>query len=59
MTAERKLLSTGMPIEDIVSMCDSLRREGGLEEYVQQQESGDTCKCSKPGSCPGCPHKIR
>lgn len=59
MTAERKLLGTGAPVEDIISMCSSLRRDGGLEEYVQQEAGRHTCKCGKPGSCPDCPHKSR
>ena len=59
MTAERRLLGTGIPVEDIITMCGSLRRDGGLEEYVQQEESSHICRCGKPGSCPDCPNKIR
>ena len=59
MTAERKLLGTGAPAADIITMCDSLRRDGGLEEYVQQETGRHTCKCSGACRCPDCPNKKK
>ena len=38
MDEERRLLSIGFPLEDAISICFSMRREGTLSDFVYQQE---------------------
>lgn len=60
MTEERRLLRTGMPLEDIISTCHTLRRDGTLPEFVASEEAkrGDhQCKCGGTGNCPDCPNR--
>lgn len=54
MSEERRLLMAGMPLEDAISNCHAMRREGTLPEFVEQQEQGHTCKCGGVGICSGC-----
>lgn len=35
---ERRLMQLGWPIEDALTFCFSIRREGGLESFVKAQE---------------------
>lgn len=35
---ERRLLHIGFPIEDAITLCDSMRRSGELESFIQNQE---------------------
>ena len=58
MTYERRLLASGMPLEDAISNCHALRREGGLQEFVAKQEQ-HICQCGGTGHCPDCPNKDR
>lgn len=38
--SERRLLSIGFPLEDALTLCDSLRRDGSeLEAFVDDQET--------------------
>ena len=59
MTEERRLLTTGMPLEDIVSNCCAIRREGTLREFVEKCERQNACKCGGAGNCPDCPNRDR
>lgn len=54
MSDERRLLATGIPLEDAISMCHDMRRDGTLSEFVKNEESKHTCKCGGVGICPGC-----
>lgn len=54
MSDERRLAATGMPLEDAISMCHDMRRDGTLNEFVQDQEHKHVCKCGGVGICPGC-----
>lgn len=54
MSDERRLAATGMPLEDAISNCHAMRRDGTLEEFVQEQEQKHVCKCGGVGICPGC-----
>lgn len=38
MTEERRLMNAGIPLEDAISMCYDLRREGTLSEFVRSAE---------------------
>lgn len=38
MNEERRLMALGFPLEDAVTLCHSLRKEGTLEDFVRQQE---------------------
>lgn len=54
MTEERLLLSSGMPLEDAISMCNDLRREGAQPvKTVERNEHA--CACGGKCSCPDCP----
>lgn len=37
MYEEQFLISTGMPLDAALTLCHSLRREGLLEEFLQEQ----------------------
>lgn len=37
-TEERRLLAAGLPLDDIITICASMRREGGLSEFVAMAE---------------------
>ena len=53
MSDERRLAATGMPLEDAISMCHDLRREGTLKEVIHREEKR-ACKCGGAGICCGC-----
>lgn len=60
MTEERRLMAAGMPPEDAISMCNDLRRDGTLREFVQREESGrHVCRCGGVGICPDCPNRNK
>lgn len=35
---ERRLLHIGFPLEDAITLCSSMRRDGELETFIQYQE---------------------
>lgn len=47
MTDERRLVSIGVPLEDAITICLDLRRDGGLEEYIRGQESEYRRRCAR------------
>lgn len=59
MTEERRLMASGMPLEDAISNCHALRREGTLREFVAEHEEHHACKCGGAGNCPDCPNRER
>lgn len=59
MTDERRLLASGMPLEDAISNCYAMRREGTLPEFIRQQEKRHVCQCGGTGICPDCPNKSK
>lgn len=52
MTEERRLLATGMPLEDIISDCHALRREVPLKK----ENDRHVCKCGGAQRCQDCPN---
>ena len=38
MYEEMRLHSLGFPLEDALTLCDSLRKEGALKQFVEQLE---------------------
>ena len=38
MYEEMRLHSLGFPLEDALTLCDSLRKEGTLKEFVERLE---------------------
>lgn len=54
MSDERRLLAAGMPLEDAISMCDDLRREGTLREFVDDKEKERWHRCNCVGQCERC-----
>lgn len=61
MTEERRLLAAGMPLEDAISNCHAMRREGTLSDFVSNEEAKrhHICKCGGTGRCPDCPNKNK
>lgn len=59
MTEERRLMATGMPLEDAISNCYAMRREGNLREFVREKEQEHVCHCGGVGICPDCPNKNK
>lgn len=59
MTDERRLLAAGMPLEDAISNCHALRREGRLAEFVIREENRHICKCGGSGKCEDCPNRSK
>lgn len=45
MYEEQRLISIGVPFSEAISICHSLRKEGGLEAYIKEQEQAyrETC----------------
>lgn len=37
-TAERRLMAAGLPLDEAITLCQSMRREGGLAEFVAAAE---------------------
>lgn len=59
MTEERRLLATGMPLDEIICTCHALRRDGTLPEFVARREERHVCHCGGAGNCPDCPNKKK
>jgi len=38
MYEEQRLISFGYPLEDALTLCHSLRREGLLEKFIEEEE---------------------
>lgn len=38
MSDEMRLVSIGWPLEDALTFCFSARKEGSLEDFIQEQE---------------------
>lgn len=38
MYYEQRLISIGWPFDEAFGICRALRREGGLKEFVEEQE---------------------
>lgn len=59
MYEEQFLISKGCPLEDAVTLCHSLRREGKLEDFMRETESVCNCGNRHFGGCShvygGCP----
>lgn len=47
MTDERRLVSIGVPLEDAITICMDLRREGSLETYIRDQEAEYRRRCAR------------
>ena len=58
MTEERRLLATGMPLDEIINTCHALRRDSALPEFVADKER-HACRCGGAGNCPDCPNKKK
>ena len=40
---ERRLIAAGIPLDEAITICASMRREGGLAEFVAaMEERGDS-----------------
>lgn len=55
MYEEQRLVSIGFPLEDAVSVCHTLRKDGTLDEFVKAEEDKNrehACHCC--GKCAHC-----
>lgn len=55
MYEEQRLVSIGFPLEDAVSVCHALRKDGNLDEFVEAEENNHrnhVCHCF--GKCAHC-----
>lgn len=61
MTEERRLIATGMPLEDAISNCHAMRRNGKLDKFVRTEEHNNrhVCKCGGSNDCADCPNKNK
>lgn len=60
MHEERELIARGIPIEDAITMCNSMRRTGELAEYMRETRAKPhACTCGGKCSCHDCPHKKK
>ena len=44
---ELRLISIGFPLSEALSICYSLKKEGTLEEFIQQQEKEYRKQCEQ------------
>lgn len=47
MYDELRLVAIGFPLEDAVSICYSMRKEGDLEDFIHQQEELYRNRCAR------------
>lgn len=47
MKEELRLISIGFPLSEAVSICYSLRKDGTLEQFIQEQEKKYRRECEK------------
>lgn len=60
MYEERELLARGYPLEDAITMCNSMRRTGELDEFIVNTcKKPHVCTCGGKGNCPDCPNLAR
>ncbi len=63
MSEERRILEAGVPLEDAISLCHALRREGSLSDFASRLETEcrnrRLCRCGGKGTCPDCPNRNR
>lgn len=45
LNEEQRLISIGYPLEEAFGICRSLRREGGLREFVEAREAEHRERC--------------
>lgn len=59
MSVERELINKGCPIEDAITLCNSTRRTGELEDYINKTrpEKHHVCVCGGAHNCPNCPNR--
>lgn len=56
---EQFFVSRGCPLEDAATLCNSLRREGRMEEFMCETERFHThhCTCGGAGNCQDCSNR--
>lgn len=60
MNEERELIARGYPPEDAITMCNSMRRTGELNDFMAKvREKNHICTCGGKGNCSDCPNKTR
>lgn len=50
MYEEHRLMALGFPLEDAISLCYSLRKEGTLHEFIENEEKKfreRLCQCAE------------
>lgn len=63
MHEERKLIAQGYPLEDAITLCNSMRRTGELSDFMGQNhertQKNHVCTCGGKCGCKECPNKNR
>lgn len=59
MYEEQFLVSLGCPLEDAVTLCHSMRRDGSLDRFMEEVNRGCGCGCGCKEPCPDCPRRNK
>ena len=61
MYEEQRLVAVGLPLEDAVTVCHSMRRDGLIDEFMHEVDklSVHRCACGGKGNCPNCPNRKK
>lgn len=59
MYEEQFLVSLGCPLEDAVTLCHSMRREGSLDRFMEEVNRGCECGCGCKEPCQDCPRRNK
>lgn len=46
MYEEQRLIKIGFPLDDVINICHSMRKDGSLETFVEEQEQIYKSKCA-------------
>lgn len=46
MYEEQRLIMIGFPLDDAINICHSMRKDGSLETFVEEQEQIYKSKCA-------------
>lgn len=59
MHEEQKLIACGYPLNDAITLCNSMRRTGELPDFMHEVCANQhICTCGGRGNCPDCPNRA-
>lgn len=59
MYEEQFLVSLGCPLEDAVTLCHSMHREGSLDRFMEEVNKSCECGSGCKDPCPDCPRRNK